>query len=79
MRVVPSSGVRSAVWICTHGQSSPQDTSTPGEGVTRIGLALEPMTCAPDAFNDANYEYDTGLVRLEPGATHEASWTIAAI
>lgn len=51
----------------------------PEEGTTRLGLALEPMTCAPDAFNDANYEYDTGLVRLEPGATHEASWTIAAI
>lgn len=51
----------------------------PEEGTTRLGLALEPMTCAPDAFNDANYEYDTGLVMIAPGEAHEASWRIAAL
>lgn len=51
----------------------------PEEGVTRLGLALEPMTCAPDAFNDANYDYDTGLVMIPSGGSHEASWTIRAI
>jgi aldose 1-epimerase len=40
---------------------------------TRLGLAVEPMTCPPDAFNSGQ-----DLVRLEPGATHEASWSIFA-
>lgn len=35
----------------------------------RRGLALEPMTCAPDAFNNG-----LGLLRLEPGGHFEASW-----
>jgi aldose 1-epimerase len=42
----------------------------------RRGLAVEPMTCAPDAFNDGE---ERGLVVLEPGASHTAAWTIAAI
>jgi aldose 1-epimerase len=42
----------------------------------RVGLAVEPMTCAPDAFNAGA---DAGLVVLEPGASHAASWTIAAV
>jgi hypothetical protein len=39
----------------------------------RLGLAVEPMTCPPDAFNTG-----TDLVRLEPGARHEVSWSIYA-
>ena len=39
----------------------------------RLGLAVEPMTCPPDAFNSG-----VDLIRLEPGATHEASWSIFA-
>ncbi|MGU3411585.1 aldose 1-epimerase family protein [Microbacterium sp. M1A1_1b] len=42
----------------------------------RVGLAVEPMTCAPDAFNAGP---DRGLVVLEPGASHPASWTIQAV
>jgi aldose 1-epimerase len=42
----------------------------------RAGLAVEPMTCAPDAFNAG---VDAGLVVLAPGASHAASWTIAAV
>jgi len=42
----------------------------------RAGLAVEPMTCAPDAFNAGAA---AGLVVLEPGASHAASWTIAAV
>ena len=34
----------------------------------RLGLAVEPMTCPPDAFNSGQ-----DLVRLEPGARHR-SW-----
>ena len=39
----------------------------------RLGLAVEPMTCPPDAFNKGE-----DVVRLEPGASHEASWSIFA-
>ncbi|OIH98945.1 MULTISPECIES: aldose 1-epimerase family protein [unclassified Curtobacterium] len=42
----------------------------------RAGLAVEPMTCAPDAFNDG---VDRGLVVLAPGSAHAAAWTIAAV
>ncbi|WP_219463523.1 aldose 1-epimerase family protein [Nonomuraea rhizosphaerae] len=37
------------------------------------GVAVEPMTCPPDAFNSG-----TDVVVLEPGGEHEASWTISA-
>lgn len=40
----------------------------------RLGLAVEPMSCPPDAFNTG-----TDLVRLEPGASHSASWCIFAV
>lgn len=42
----------------------------------RAGLAVEPMTGAPDAFNAGP---ERGLVVLDPGAAHSAAWTIAAI
>ena len=51
----------------------------PGLPVDRIGLAVEPMTCAPDAFNADAYSYDAGLIVLEAGAEATASWRIAAI
>ena len=38
---------------------------------TRSGLAVEPMTCPPNAFRSG-----TDLVRLEPGGSHEAAWGI---
>ncbi|TWF90594.1 aldose 1-epimerase [Streptomyces brevispora] len=37
----------------------------------RTGLGVEPMTCAPDAFNSRE-----GLITLEPGRTHQARWGI---
>ena len=45
----------------------------------RAGLAVEPMTCAPDAFNDDSYPFDTGLGVIAPGDAHKASWRIAAV
>jgi len=42
--------------------------------ISRIGLAVEPMTCPPDAFNSG-----TDLLVLQPGASTTAGWTIAAI
>lgn len=39
----------------------------------RLGLAVEPMSCAPDAFNSGS---DLGLVVLIPGAEYRAIWRI---
>jgi aldose 1-epimerase len=38
----------------------------------RQGLAVEPMTCAPDAFNSG-----AGLITLAPGETFSGEWGIA--
>lgn len=44
------------------------------ESRRRRGLAVEPMTCAPDAFNSG-----LDLVHLEPGASSDAAWRIRAL
>jgi aldose 1-epimerase len=43
--------------------------SLPEADRRRRGLGIEPMTCAPNAFHSSD-----GLVRLEPGQAHQASW-----
>jgi galactose mutarotase-like enzyme len=40
----------------------------------RRGLALEPMSCAPDAFNSGE-----GLTVLEPGDYRSGSWSVRAL
>jgi len=45
------------------------DTLAPAR--RRQGLAVEPMSCAPNAFQSGE-----GLIRLEPGQAHEAEWGI---
>ena len=47
------------------------DTLAPGR--RRRGLALEPMTCAPDAFNTGE-----GLIVLAPGESVSGRWGISA-
>jgi aldose 1-epimerase len=37
----------------------------------RRSLAIEPMTCAPDAFNSG-----AGLIVLEPGESSSSTWGI---
>jgi aldose 1-epimerase len=39
----------------------------------RHGLAIEPMTCAPDAFNSG-----AGLITLRPGESHTSTWGVTA-
>jgi len=39
----------------------------------RRAIAIEPMSCAPDAYNSGD-----GLVRLEPGAGWDGTWGIVA-
>ena len=43
----------------------------PQPGRRRTGLGVEPMTCAPDAFNSKE-----GLIILEPGQSHTGGWGI---
>jgi aldose 1-epimerase len=46
-------------------------TGDPLPDVARRSLAVEPMTCAPNAFRSGE-----GLIRLEPGEAHSGSWGI---
>jgi aldose 1-epimerase len=48
------------------------DTLAPGE--QRRGLAVEPMSCAPNALQSGE-----GLVRLEPGESHTARWGLTVV
>lgn len=54
-------------WVQVH------TADLPDPGSTRQGMAVEPMTCPPDAFNSG-----TDLVILEPGASHTAWWALQA-
>ncbi len=53
-------------WVQVHTAGRPEPE------LDRAGLAVEPMTCPPDAFRSGD-----GLVRLEPGQSHSAWWRIA--
>ncbi len=55
-------------WVQVHTADRPEPEHH------RVGLAVEPMTCPPDAFGTG-----TDLVTLEPGASHTASWRIEAL
>ena len=47
-------------------------TGDPLPDVSRRSLAVEPMTCPPNAFRNGE-----ALIRLEPGETHTSAWGIA--
>ncbi|MCX2748751.1 aldose 1-epimerase family protein [Arthrobacter sp. MI7-26] len=58
---------RSCPWVQIHTADKPAPLPN------RLGLAVEPMTCPPDAFNSGQ-----DLIQLEPGSVHEAQWSIFA-
>jgi len=58
----------SCPWVQVH------TADTPDAATNRIGLAVEPMTCPPDAFNSG-----VDLISLAPGAEHAASWRFSAL
>jgi aldose 1-epimerase len=65
-------GERATLWV---DESFPYAMVFTGDGlpdVARRSLAVEPMTCAPNAFRSGD-----GLIRLEPGESHSGSWGIA--
>jgi aldose 1-epimerase len=55
-------------WVQVH------TADTPDVATNRTGLAVEPMTCAPDAFNSGQ-----DLVVLPPGGEHTAWWSLRAL
>ena len=65
-------GGRAALWV---DESYPYVMVFTGDAlpdVARRSVAVEPMTCAPNAFRSGD-----GLIRLEPGQSHSGSWGIA--
>ncbi len=64
-------------WVQIHTADLPAGPGTPGH---RAGLAVEPMTCAPDAYNADRYDFDAGLITIAPGEwSPTAEWIIHAI
>jgi aldose 1-epimerase len=66
--VAMSWAVSELPWVQVHTGDRPEPE------LDRLGLAVEPMTCPPDAFTSG-----VDLVRLASGESHTVSWTIAAI
>jgi aldose 1-epimerase len=58
---------RNFPWLQVHTADKPSPSPN------RLGLAVEPMSCPPDAFNTGH-----DLVRLEPDSVHQAQWSIFA-
>ncbi|MHA7984603.1 aldose 1-epimerase family protein [Rathayibacter sp. CAU 1779] len=55
-------------WVQVH--TADQDNPA----TSRLGMAVEPMTCPPDAFNSG-----TDLIVLQPDESTTAGWTITAL
>lgn len=66
-------------WVQIHTADLPLLSNGGIDPGHRAGLAVEPMTCAPDAFNAPRYDYEAGLLVVEPGSSVSASWRIAGI
>ena len=64
-------GVFSTLWVDETHPYLMLFTGDPLPDVARRSLAVEPMTCAPNAFRSGD-----GLVRLEPGESTTSSWGI---
>ena len=68
----PDSGRSATLWVDgAYGYLMLFTGDTLAPGARRRGLAVEPMTCAPNAFQSGE-----GLVVLQPGASHTARWGI---
>lgn len=59
---------RTCSWVQIYTSDRPEPENN------RVGVAVEPMTCPPDAFNSG-----TDLVVIEPGNNHRTNWTIRAV
>jgi aldose 1-epimerase len=69
----PNGGRRVTVWMDRHFDYLMVFTGDPlAEGERRRSVAIEPMTCAPDAFHNG-----LGLLVLDPGHDVAKSWGIS--
>lgn len=59
---------RTLPWLQIHTADRPEPEHD------RVGLAVEPMTCPPDAFTSGR-----DVVRLAPGQSHRAWWRLTAV
>ena len=59
---------RELPWVQLHTADRPEPE------LHRAGLAVEPMTCPPDAFRSGE-----GVLTLEPGGRHAAEWRIRTL
>lgn len=69
----PDDGGALSVWLDEGYRYLQLFTGDPLPSVGRRSLAVEPMTCPPNAFRTGD-----GLIVLEPGASTTASWGIQA-
>jgi aldose 1-epimerase len=71
--VDPGGGTEVTLWVDGSHPYLMLFTGDPLPDVERRSLAVEPMTCAPNAFRSGD-----GLLVLEPGASATSSWGIAS-
>ena len=68
----PDDGTQVSLWV---DQSYPYlmlFSGDPLPNVNRRSLAIEPMTCPPNAFRTGD-----AVIRLEPGSSFTSTWGIA--
>jgi aldose 1-epimerase len=68
----PDRGTQVALWVDRSYPYLMLFTGDPLPNVNRRSLAIEPMTCPPNAFRTGN-----ALIRLEPGSSFTGAWGIA--
>jgi aldose 1-epimerase len=68
----PDDGMKVTLWVDDAYPYLMLFTGDPLPDVNRRSLAVEPMTCPPNAFAGGD-----GIVRLEPGQSHSGTWGIA--
>jgi len=69
----PDQGTQVALWVDQHYPYLMVFSGDPLPDVQRRSLAVEPMTCPPNAFRTG-----VDLIRLEPGSEVTSAWGIAA-
>ena len=69
----PDQGTRVSLWVDNNYSYLMVFSGDPLPDVHRRSLAVEPMTCPPNAFRTG-----VGLIRLEPGSKVASTWGIAA-
>ncbi|MHC9046335.1 aldose 1-epimerase family protein [Microbacterium saperdae] len=73
LRDAQGAGVRIA-WDRRCDWAHLYSSDEPVDGIRRAALAVEPMTCPPDALNSG-----TGLLAVHPGRSVDAGWLLSAL